>query len=570
MEFKKPLLSRLFRGKAAETAEPEEAAEAALEEFSPPQPELDGPPRYTTLELPQEHAIFQLWSLRSQQAGWLPRPSLCLGDPAAMEENKARQDLLRLQMLVNSSANARLAQLQPKKTEDAGPPVPPDLDAQAVVYIAQDNLTAWILVYPPCGKGREVDREILDKALASKKVCYGFDEELLDGLAQSPNRYFQLFPVARGSAAVPGADGWIEDLFPRVEKRELTVDEHNRVDYTNLNFIHNVEQGGVICRILSPTDGVPGRNVLGKEIPVRVGKPVRIPKGRNTVLSEDGKELLAAIPGHVEFDNRGFQVKPLMEIDGNVDYSVGNINFVGDVCVHGDICSGFTVRAMGNITVDGVVEACTVEAGGDLVVARGIQGDSQAIIRAQRSIFAKFLENSCIYVKEQVNTECIINCDVYCDGVVTVRSGRKTIIGGKIKAAREVSAGIIGSRSETRTNIVLGGQPCQSFDYDMLAREIRGMETELEQLEPQPESPSKFNRISKLKVQLAMSQNKLSLLDKERKLQETDDPDLSQCRMTCDTVFPNTILAIGDASYRFSEKLRPCLASLEFDEICII
>ena len=70
-----------------------------------------------------------------------------------------------------------------------------------------------------------------------------------------------------------------------------------------------------------------------------------------------------------------------MEIDGNVDYAVGSINYVGDVHVHGDVLSGFSIQAMGDITVDGVVEACTIEAGGDLVVAKGIAGSDQAIIR---------------------------------------------------------------------------------------------------------------------------------------------------------------------------------------------
>ena len=61
--------------------------------------------------------------------------------------------------------------------------------------------------------------------------------------------------------------------------------------------------------------------------------------------------LLASSSGHVEFSGRAFQVKPLLDIPANVDFSTGDINFLGDVCIHGDICSGFTVRAIGNITV---------------------------------------------------------------------------------------------------------------------------------------------------------------------------------------------------------------------------
>ncbi len=225
---------------------------------------------------------------------------------------------------------------------------------------------------------------------------------------------------------------------------------------------------------------------------------------------------MSTITGHVEFSGRTFQVKPVLDIPGNVDFSVGNINFLGDVCIHGDICSGFTVRAMGNITVQGVVEACTVEAGRDLVVARGVQGDNQAVIRAQRSVFAKYLENSCVYAKMDLESECIINCDVYCGGGVTVRSGHSKIIGGKIHAAHEVKAGVVGSRVGNRTDIVLGGQPCEEFDFDLLTKEVQELERTLERIDRQPDSPSKISRMAKLRMQLTLNKGKLEEIRKDR------------------------------------------------------
>lgn len=150
----------------------------------------------------------------------------------------------------------------------------------------------------------------------------------------------------------PGYGRLCGGLLPRTEERRLAVDEHNRVDYSNLDFIHNIEKGRPICRIFPPVEGRPGKTVLGKEIPPNPVKPAAVPKGRNTELSEDGRTLIAASPGHVEFTGRSFQVKPVMEVPGNVDFSVGNINFLGDVHIHGDVLSGFTVRAMGNIVVD--------------------------------------------------------------------------------------------------------------------------------------------------------------------------------------------------------------------------
>ncbi len=570
MEFKNSFLSWLFGARSDEPEEIEEQLSAQSQEQPEAQPP-DCPPRYS-LDLAQSHAIFKLWTVYSEQTGWKPKPKLAFeGIPdLLMDDVTAKAELLRLQMVVNSTANGRFEQLRKVEKRGEEQSSLPDLDAQVAVFLSKDNLTAWLLAYPPVGDGRELDREALDRELAKQQVRFGIDEELLEALPQNPERYFRLFLAAQGRAAVNGVDGRVIDLFPRTEERKLTVDENNRVDYTNLDFIHNVEKDGVICRIVPPTQGEPGRTVQDQAVPAKAGKPASVPKGRNTAVSEDGQSLVSTITGHVEFSGRTFQVKPVLDIPGNVDFSVGNINFLGDVCIHGDICSGFTVRAMGNITVQGVVEACTVEAGRDLVVARGVQGDNQAVIRAQRSVFAKYLENSCVYAKMDLESECIINCDVYCGGGVTVRSGHSKIIGGKIHAAHEVKAGVVGSRVGNRTDIVLGGQPCEEFDFDLLTKEVQELERTLERIDRQPDSPSKISRMAKLRMQLTLNKGKLEEIrkDREQRVEELQDPGVR--RMECSTVFPGTVLTIGDAVHCFDDKVSPCSATLADDGIHLI
>lgn len=569
MEFKNSFLSRLFGGRQDEPDEPEEEDEL-LDQSPEERPPSDRPERHT-LELPREHSLFKLRSIYSEQSGWLPLPDLTLegsGEPP-LPEAEAQAELLRLKMLINTTANKRFELLRARRKEE-GESLLPDLDAQAVVFLSKDGLLAWLLIYPPVGYGREVERSDLDRVLAEQEVCWGVDEELLNMIPQDPERYFKLFPAARGTAPINGLDGRVVDLFPRTEERKLTIDENNRVDYSDLHFIHNVEKDGVICRMIPPADGIPGRTVQGKEVAAKNGKAAAAPKGRNTALSEDGRALVAAITGHVEFSGRSFQVKPVLDIPGNVDFSVGNINFLGDVCIHGDICSGFSVRAMGTITVDGVVEACTVEAGRDLIVARGVQGDNQAVIRAQRNIFAKYLENSCIYAKMDLETECIINCEVYCGGAVTVRTGHQSIIGGKVHAAHEISAGVIGSRVGNRTDIVLGGQPCEEFDYELLTREALELEETMERIERQPDSPSKISRLSKLRMQMTINQGRLEEITKERVQQALEAPDPGLRRMTCNTVFPESVLNIDGVIHHFKEKLSPCVATIKEGEIQLI
>ena len=211
-----------------------------------------------------------------------------------------------------------------------------------------------------------------------------------------------------------------------------------------------------------------------------------------------------------------------------------------------------------------------VEAGRDLIVARGVQGDNQAVLRAQRNIFVKYLENSCVYVKMDLDAECIIHCEVYCGGAVTVRTGHQSIIGGKIHAAHEVSAGVVGSRVGNRTDIVLGGQPCEEFDYELLTKEVQELEETMESLERQPDSPSKISRIGKLRMQLTLSRGRLEELNQEKLQRAVEPQDPGLRRMTCNTVFPGAVLTIDSVTHHFKDRTSPCIATLRGDEIQLI
>lgn len=578
MANKTSLLSWLFGEDRKEEQTPAQPEPVQQEPAPPETPSAERAADPFRLELPAGHAVNQLWRLWKAQVGQRSAPSFRF--EGADEEDRpvsaaqAKQELARLLLTVNASANQRLNRVQPKNkgTSPKGeePPPPPDLDAQAVAFVTNDRLTAWVFAYPPTGGGKELDRGMLTKALGEKQVKYGVDDALLDALPQRPDRYFRLYLAARGKAAVHGKDGRIIDMFSRRPERKLVVDEYNRVDYAAISFIQNAEEGDTICRIIAPTKGEAGKSVLGQDLPARDGKPAAVPKGRNTAVSGEGDALVATKTGHVEFNGRTFQVKPVLEIEGNVDYSTGHINFLGDVHVHGDICTGFTVRAMGSVTVDGVVEAATVEAGSDLIMVKGAQGDNRAVLRASHSIYAKYLENCCVYAMEDLHADCIINCDVYCDGMVEVRSGRGTIIGGSIRAAHEVSAGVLGSRSECGTDVTLGGLPCQEFDHEILVREITELEEELEKTERQPESPTKFTRMGKLRMQLSLNKNKLEQFGKDMEEQQEEQEYPGVRRLTCDVAYPGASVTIGTASYRFRQETRPVRASLANGEICIV
>ena len=577
MSLKDKLTSLLFRSKPEAAAEEEREEQGyVMEAFSEPSviPGLDP----SILELSADHPIRQLYTMRRKDVGYLPVIRICLDNDGSLPEDMVQREKERLKTLLTSVGTARLKQIRgknkpkkdPKKKDAAEDDGPLSLDAMPCFFISSNKLYAWVIVLPPVNGGAELSQDMLYKAMADQRIMYGVDLRLADHLASDEAKYFNLYLIAKGKPAFDGTNGNIVDAFPRVLPRVLEVDEFDRVDYTALNLIRNVKEGEEICRLIKPTEGEPGCTVLGQEIPARSGKSVPLPKGRNTEISEDGTLLLASISGDVEFTGHSFQVKPVLDIPGNVDFSTGSINFLGDVNIKGDVLTGFTVRASGNIQVGGMIEAgSTVEAGGDLIVVKGILGDGTTVIRSHRSIFSKYIENSTIYVRENLQTDCIINSYIYSDGEVLVRSGRGTIIGGRIWAAKKISASAVGARSECRTAVALGGLPCTNFERELVQRELKVLEMELEKLECQLDSTSKSSLLDKTRSKLMVAELKLKQLESELADLKIEADEKNKGRLECGVAYPGTEISFGDETFRVRQESRQCVATLLHGEIVL-
>lgn len=541
-----------------------QAAGAPAAQGAQPDPQ----PGPHVIKVPKDHPLMRLYDLRREEKGSLPTPHICMDENQVLPGDLAKKEAARLRQTLTGASLSRLNKARPRKDNP-----PPDLDAEPWFYLSSDKLAAWMLIFPPAGQGQEISQEAIRRALKSKGIVYGVDEVLVNRLSYRPDKYCTLHVVAVGTPAFDGKNGNIVDAFPRVAQHHLDVDEYDQADYANLNWVQNVEQGAEICRLILPTEGEPGRNVMDQEIPAKSGKAVVLPKGRNTEISEDGIRLLASMPGHVEFSNRSFHVKPVLEIKENVDYSTGNIKFLGDVHIHGDVCSGFSVRAQGNVQVDGVIEAgSSVEAGGDLVVAKGILGDGETEVRSRHNLFAKYMEGAAAYVRENLETECIVNCEIYCDGDVLAESGRGAIIGGQIWAAQQVKARVVGAKSECRTTVILGGQPCAISEKALVLEEIEELEEELERTENEIDSPARSARLSRSKVRLPAARLKLNQLEKEieEAQQEEEDEDNDRRRLECGVAYAGTEVMIDQQRLMLRQDKHQCIVKLLLGEIVVM
>ncbi len=575
MKILKMLKEKFIRAKKEESKEEESKEplfEEAKQDFA-----TTSTASSVSLELSHEHPLYRLYDIRTDKSRNTPPPELVMKGCDDLTEDQLRKELMRFRIEMTKAADFRLKDVLPKITEGESeeeesetPHLEPSMDAFPFIYVSSDRMYAWVLVFPPTGWGKELTKELIFEALEKKKVSYGLVQETFDSLPDDYNRYFHLFLIAKGSKPANGDNGYLVDYFLRHVERLPEMDEFGNVNYMSLGAEQNVKKGDLICEAIPPTEGIAGRTVLNQELRCKNGKSVSIPKGKNTEVSEDGNKLIASIDGRVEFSGRYFSVKPLLEIPGNVDYSTGNINFIGDVLIHGDVCSGFSVKAMGDIKVDGVIESCEIEAGGDLIVVKGIVGNMETIVRSQHNIYSKYLVNSIVHARQNVHTDSIRYSNVYSDGEVQVCSGRGLIVGGQIRAAQGIEAKIVGSVYESPTSVFLGGQPYANFEKQLLSRNIKEMKDEMEKLERQPDSPYKSKQMSKLRLELSVSGMKLNKFDRDKERMEEEGEELKNCRLRCGTAHPRVSITIEDETVILDRTYNSCNARLVEGEIFLI
>jgi uncharacterized protein len=89
--------------------------------------------------------------------------------------------------------------------------------------------------------------------------------------------------------------------------------------------------------------------------------------GQNVRSGGDNNEILfAEIHGRVKQEGDTIQVVEEYVVDGDVDFSIGNIRFNGFVEVRGDVLDGFQVSASKGLKITGNVGACRLISHGNI------------------------------------------------------------------------------------------------------------------------------------------------------------------------------------------------------------
>ena len=343
------------------------------------------------------------------------------------------------------------------------------------IVVSPDHQTATLVIEAGIDPAR-LSAEIIDAQAADRGIVGSSErariireavEQYADHEGADP---FERV-VARGRPPQHGTDGHIEfepgldpnephaDPEPPDAGEDLAdpTDADEAIDYYSQSAFTVVSPGQLIGRLIEPTEGVDGFDVLGKVLAAKAGKPYEIKTDESVVLDRD-RRLLAQRSGIIEFTGSRLRVLDELHIDSNVDFSTGNIAFPGNVTVALGVKDRFKVRVGGSLVVRELVEAASLIAAVDCTLHRGMAARGKGSLKTGRDLSANYLDNTTVVVGRDLH---VLKEIASCTTSVSrrVESESAAVIGGILTVGSTCKLGQVGSEANVRTTLVLGRLP---------------------------------------------------------------------------------------------------------------
>lgn len=348
---------------------------------------------------------------------------------------------------------------------------------EMTVTIMQKAAQAVVRFYPPSTDGDLLSREEIFRTIKSNGVIYGVKEAVIDDFFKD-RCYCTDYIVAEATLPVQGSNAIIEYHFDTNVTSRPKLNEDGSVDFHQLGRIKPVSKGDKLATLTPADTGKPGKNVLGNEMLPGKVKHLHLRFGRNIKLSENKCEIYSEVSGHVTLVDDMVMVSNVYQVPQNVDASTGDIVYSGSVEVKGNILTGFSVKADGDIIVNGVVEGARLESEGNIVLKNGMQGMGRGEVFARGNVISKYLENCNVTAGGDVMSDAMMHTNVTSRGKIEVTGKRGLITGGHIKTYGNIIATNLGSNMGTDTKIEI--LPDSDFMKEINALKTRCHELEAE------------------------------------------------------------------------------------------
>jgi uncharacterized protein len=441
------------------------------------------------------------------------------------------------------------------------------------VKLSHDRLKAeLILDFGSKEKTFSVDE--LMNILKEEKIVFGVKRDVVTKISEDPTSIEYPITIAAGEPKVDGADSYL-----RNELQQNSLEDDKVFNFRSVLHIPSVRKGQLLASIVPPMNGRNGTDVTGKTIHAKPGRPLRIKPGNNVVLALN--QFFAACDGQVSITPKTISVNPVFEVKGDLDLRTGNIDFVGNIAIRGNVPSGYELKAGGDIIVDGLVEAANLHAEGNIIIKGGVAGAMKGKVSSGGSVLANYLNQANVKSGQDIIVRSsILHSKLTAAGNVECRSG--TIIGGTISAGRDISVKELGNELFTKTELAVGWDPLlEQAEHETL----QSIETAKANIRKLTEIEVKVAEIGKRSGALTAEQKQMiakqrntrlnveaglaELLSEFEFLQIEKQDRLHSSLFVFDKVFPNTKVFFGKYAFLTNQLYKKVSFHLDNSEISI-
>ena len=327
------------------------------------------------------------------------------------------------------------------------------------VAVTADKMTAEIIInmsIEEFNDNKPVIKQQIEEALNRAGVVYGRQPFEVESFV--PGRSII---CALGTPPEKGADAHI--TYFEIPDKKPVIREDGSADYYEMNFVTPVDEGDWLGEKIPPQEGIDGSDVFGNVLPAQKGADAKIYYDRKSVieeLEEDKTVLRALHGGALESINGVISVGKQLVINGDVGPETGSITFDGAVTVFGTVLADYSVKATGDISIEGsegVTNAKEIQsAEGDIYIKGGVFGGGMTIVEAQGDIFIKHANNCKLYGQNIHVGLYLLGCEVIAEYVFVDRN-RGKIIGGHIEALFHIESAYAGNHHERPTTLHVKG-----------------------------------------------------------------------------------------------------------------
>ncbi|MDR1613574.1 MAG: FapA family protein [Planctomycetota bacterium] len=325
------------------------------------------------------------------------------------------------------------------------------------IVVDPARMGAFIQLLPGPSFG-DIDGRRLGDILVDAGIVHGVDAFGLSTYCQmqnAPSPFEGFFQVAQGDPMRKGEDGSIEfHVLPTAAAPRYDQTNEGSIDFRQLNLIENCFAGQRVATVIPPGAGREGKDVFGLAVAATPGSAVKAMPGPGVLLNPNGRDFSSEIEGRLIYENGILSVSPILEIAHDIDYSVGNIDFIGKVVINGSLLDGFSIRGKRGVEIRGEMGSAAVESEGGVTITGGVKGRGTALIRCAE-LKVRYLDDAKVEASGDVAVEKeILHSVVRSLGRISIPRG--TILGGEMWGFQGIEAGTIGSEMGVTTRVFAG------------------------------------------------------------------------------------------------------------------